>query len=242
MSALMSSSSGLARGTLTFNPYDGAKQRFFHAFRALLPARYRRDVTTMHTQVTSNLRVQAPIPFDAAKLRLQRDIRDGDVVALLHKGTSTSALVTSQGKNASSDAPATKAQMAAEIRGLRKDLSITQAALAERCGVSQRAVSRWELGLDKPAMKVLNVLADLAVGTERTTFFIREVALGSGVKNFDERVAGLVNLVRSHRKTAPGSRLVGRTLRSSHRDTRLRYHYSRIRLRLGRRGPWTKRM
>ncbi|MGJ3230886.1 MAG: helix-turn-helix domain-containing protein [Oceanicaulis sp.] len=47
------------------------------------------------------------------------------------------------------------------VRGLRGRLGLSQAVLAERLGVDQTAVSRWERGLDAPRMALRRRLVEL---------------------------------------------------------------------------------
>lgn len=51
------------------------------------------------------------------------------------------------------------------IRAARKAANLTQKQLAEQLGVTQAAVSTWELGVARPSHKVLGRLAD-ALGCE----------------------------------------------------------------------------
>ena len=47
-----------------------------------------------------------------------------------------------------------------KIRALRESAGLTQAELAERVGVSEKVVSKWECGETKPSAEVLPALAD----------------------------------------------------------------------------------
>ncbi len=47
-----------------------------------------------------------------------------------------------------------------KIRALRESAGLTQAELAERIGVSEKVVSKWECGETKPSAEVLPALAD----------------------------------------------------------------------------------
>lgn len=48
-----------------------------------------------------------------------------------------------------------------KIRALRESAGLTQAELAERVGVSEKVVSKWECGETKPSVEVLPALADV---------------------------------------------------------------------------------
>jgi transcriptional regulator with XRE-family HTH domain len=202
----------LVRGSLALDTQQSPKQRFLYALRALLPARYGRNVLPRNTQATSDLRVQAPIAFDAAKLRLQRDIRDGSVVNL-HKRGCISAVVPSQGKNTSEVVAGGKGRVAQEIRALRESLKLSQAELARRCDVTQQAVSQWESGTDTPKPNALWRLAEIAATSEGSRrFFEREIARASGIADADEQRAGaLRNFLsgKAGRRTSSVSRASG---------------------------------
>lgn len=47
-----------------------------------------------------------------------------------------------------------------KIRALRENAELTQAELAERVGVSEKVVSKWECGETKPSAEILPALAD----------------------------------------------------------------------------------
>ncbi len=47
-----------------------------------------------------------------------------------------------------------------KIRALRENTELTQAELAERVGVSEKVVSKWECGETKPSAEILPALAD----------------------------------------------------------------------------------
>lgn len=47
------------------------------------------------------------------------------------------------------------------IKSVRARLSLTQAELAEKCGVSPRSVQGWEQGRDRVPAAALNVMSDL---------------------------------------------------------------------------------
>lgn len=53
------------------------------------------------------------------------------------------------------------AKMGRLIRALRKELHFTQKALAERMGVSEQAISKWERGLGCPDITLLPMLSDI---------------------------------------------------------------------------------
>jgi len=48
-----------------------------------------------------------------------------------------------------------------QIRAFRKRLGLTQAALAERLGVPQPTVARWETGLVSPCADYIGAMCDL---------------------------------------------------------------------------------
>ena len=48
-----------------------------------------------------------------------------------------------------------------QIRAFRKRLGLTQAALAERLGVPQPTVARWESGLVSPCADYIGAMCDL---------------------------------------------------------------------------------
>lgn len=65
----------------------------------------------------------------------------------------------------------------AMIRRLREEQGMTQADLAERIGVSDKAVSRWECGRGYPDITLLEPIA-IALGVS-----VAELLAGSSVKN-----------------------------------------------------------
>ncbi len=50
--------------------------------------------------------------------------------------------------------------VAALIRGARVDAGLSQAALAERIGTTQSAISRWEAGRDEPRLGSLSSILE----------------------------------------------------------------------------------
>lgn len=59
--------------------------------------------------------------------------------------------------------------MGANLLRRRRDLNLTQEALAERCGVSQTEISRIERGLTNPTMATVSRLAQ-AMGGQGVDF------------------------------------------------------------------------
>ncbi len=51
-------------------------------------------------------------------------------------------------------------KLAENIRELRMQFNISQAALSEKTGLSQSAIARWELGKSEPTAEALCVLAE----------------------------------------------------------------------------------
>jgi putative transcriptional regulator len=49
----------------------------------------------------------------------------------------------------------------AQIRRIRKELGLTQAEVAERCGVSDRTVRFWEKGKRSPSGPALTLLKQM---------------------------------------------------------------------------------
>ena len=60
-------------------------------------------------------------------------------------------------------------QFARRLRELRENAGLTQARLAARAGLSQRAISFWELGLREPSWGNVVALA-AALGTDCRAF------------------------------------------------------------------------
>ncbi|MCM1090106.1 MAG: helix-turn-helix domain-containing protein [Butyrivibrio sp.] len=57
------------------------------------------------------------------------------------------------------------------IKRLRKEMDISQEMLAERCGVSAQAVSKWETGLSMPDVSILPSIVDYFHVTMDEMFF-----------------------------------------------------------------------
>ena len=70
--------------------------------------------------------------------------------------------------------------MAKRIKELREALAVTQADLAQRCGVKQSTVARWEKGQDKPPGQALIMMGRL-VGEPDKWWWFKE----AGINNDD---------------------------------------------------------
>lgn len=68
----------------------------------------------------------------------------------------------------------------AEIRRLRRQAGLTQEALAERVGVEQGTVSRWEREIESPRPRSANVLRSLLLTDLETNSIQRQLALLRG--------------------------------------------------------------
>ena len=110
--------------------------------------------------------------------------------------------------------------IAENIAAGRRELGITQAALAERVGVTQAAVSKWELGQSLPDVAMLprrasqlGVTLDELIGygqelsDEEVSTIVRE-ATGLSSTDCDAAVARCERELRDHGST--GARIVAR--------------------------------
>lgn len=65
----------------------------------------------------------------------------------------------------------------AEIRRLRRRAGLTQEALAERVGVEQGTVSRWERDIERPCPRSANALRNLLLVDLERSVALRQIAL-----------------------------------------------------------------
>ena len=62
------------------------------------------------------------------------------------------------------------------IATIRKEKGWTQAELAEKISVTDKAVSRWERGLGFPDINTIKPLADvLEISIQNTPFYLRQI-------------------------------------------------------------------
>lgn len=84
------------------------------------------------------------------------------------------------------------------IAELRKEQNLTQEQLAERIGVSNRSVSRWETGKNMPDISLFTPLCEL-LGIS-----VNELVCGKRVpeeKIVEQSEINTVNVIKEHRKT-----------------------------------------
>lgn len=82
------------------------------------------------------------------------------------------------------------------ITGLRKEKQMTQAELAERLHVTDKAVSRWERGVGYPDINTLEPLAD-ALGVTLTELM---KCSRDEEKSSDEGIIASIEIAKSQRK------------------------------------------
>jgi Zn-dependent peptidase ImmA (M78 family)/transcriptional regulator with XRE-family HTH domain len=102
----------------------------------------------------------------------------------------------------------------------REAIGLTQAALADRLGISQAKLSRIEADLYPPDDGLVNNLA-LALGRPRNFFFLRERIYGPGVSEFfhhKRQAVGAKPLRQAHAMINEDIFLVSRLLRSVELD------------------------
>ncbi len=61
-----------------------------------------------------------------------------------------------------------KPMTAQDIESFRRSLGLSQAALADRLGVSQASVSQWESGKKRPRKTVIKLLETIRETTRKT--------------------------------------------------------------------------
>ena len=97
------------------------------------------------------------------------------------------------------------------ISSLRKEHGWTQKDLAERVGVTDKAVSRWETGRGSPDVSYLTALADvLEVSISELVLGERIGSAGKNpaeiVEQADQAVVGYIGVLPGKRSQRPGSR------------------------------------
>lgn len=70
----------------------------------------------------------------------------------------------------------THKEIGAEIKGIRKDLGMSQMKLAEEVGVSFQQIQKYEKGVNKISMEMIQRIA-MALGISVNTFFQKEKTL-----------------------------------------------------------------
>lgn len=87
-------------------------------------------------------------------------------------------------------------ELGAFIAGIRKEKQITQAELAKRLHVTDKAVSRWERGVGYPDINTLEPLAD-ALGVTLTELM---KCSRDKEKSSDEGIIASIEIAKSQRK------------------------------------------
>jgi len=83
--------------------------------------------------------------------------------------------------------------LAAAVRGRRKELAISQAELAHRAGVARKSISEFESGKSEPELAlVLRVLEQLGLAIE--------VGRGDGGARAPRRAINLDTVIEQHRR------------------------------------------
>lgn len=86
-------------------------------------------------------------------------------------------------------------QISDAIRSLRKELRLTQKALAARIGVRQSSISQYESGAVEPSPAVLLHLFDLSIGTPEEPVFRDHLGASVPIKKVEDAFLGAFDAV-----------------------------------------------